>query len=244
MGNSYFQFKQFIVKQEKCAMKVCTDACIFGAYISSEEKDKNNDKTNILDIGTGTGLLSLMIAQKVKGSIDAVEIDQNAFEQARENFRNSLWASRLSVFNADITQFEFSRKYDIIVSNPPFFKDSLRSNNEQKNTAKHISSLSYSALASIVYLHLADTGRFYILLPIKEFEVFEKIATENRLVLMEKTNIRPNAVSDYCRTTGVFTNAAVAKTTTESLTIKDTNNEYSPAIIELLKDYYLYLQNF
>jgi len=241
MANSYFQFKQFIINQEKCAMKVCTDACIFGAYISIKEKDKNNDKTCILDIGTGTGLLSLMIAQKVNGSIDAVEIDKNAFEQAQENFKNSLWKSRLFEHRADITQFEFSRKYDIIVSNPPFFKDSLKSDNEQKNIAKHITSLPYSALASIVFANLTDKGRFYILLPTKEFAVFEKTATENQLALMEKTIIRPDAFSEYFRTTGVFTNAAADKITIESLTVKDSNNEYTPEIIELLKDYYLYL---
>lgn len=241
MGNSYFQFKQFIVKQEKCAMKVCTDACIFGAYVSMKEKDKNNDNTCMLDIGTGTGLLSLMIAQKVKGSIDAVEIDKNAFEQAQENFRNSPWKSGLFVSHADITQFEFSRKYDIIVSNPPFFKASLKSSNEQKNIAKHITSLPYSTLASIVFANLADKGRFYILLPTKEFEMFEKIATENQLALLEKTNIRHDTLSEYFRTIGVFTNIAVQKSNTKSLTIKDSNNEYTPEIIKLIKDYYLYL---
>lgn len=242
MGNSYFQFKQFIVKQEKCAMKVCTDSCIFGAYISMKEKDKNDDKMWILDIGTGTGLLSLMIAQKVKANIDAVEIDKDAFEQAQENFKNSLWKSRLSVFHADVKQFEFSRKYNIIVSNPPFFKDSLKSNHKQKNIAKHITSLSYSELASIVYSNLADNGRFYILLPSKEFEAFEKIATQSQLTLMEKTNIRPDGLSEYFRTTGIFSHAAVHKITTESLTIKNSSNEYTPEIIKLLKEYYLYLQ--
>jgi len=152
-----------------------------------------------------------------------------------------LWTTQLSVFNADITRFEISRKYDIIVSNPPFFKDSLKSSNEQKNIAKHCTSLPYSALASIVFDNLDEHGRFYILLPTKEFAVFEKTATENQLALMEKTIIRPDAFSEYFRTTGVFTNAAADKITIESLTVKDSNNEYTPEIIELLKDYYLYL---
>jgi tRNA1Val (adenine37-N6)-methyltransferase len=152
-----------------------------------------------------------------------------------------LWTTQLSVFNADITRFEISRKYDIIVSNPPFFKDSLKSSNEQKNIAKHCTSLPYSALASIVFDNLDEHGRFYILLPTKEFEVFEKIARENQLALMEKTNIRHDALSENFRIIGVFTNTAVQKSNTKSLTIKDSNKEYTPEIIELLKDYYLFL---
>lgn len=246
MSNSYFQFKQFIVNQEKCAMKVCTDACIFGAYISSEEKNKSNDETRILDIGTGTGLLSLMIAQKVKGNIDAIEIDKNTYEQALDNFKKSLWAQRLFASQADITQFELHRKYDIIVSNPPFFQDSLQSKNEQKNVAKHATSLPYCALASIAFNSLTDHGRFYILLPFKEFEVFEKIAAENELILITKTDIRPKVSSEFFRTIGIFTKKSAEKVTAEKptiklLTIKADTGVYTAEIAQLLKDYYLYL---
>ena len=243
MSNTYFQFKEFIVNQDKCAMKVCTDACIFGAYFSSEEKDKSNNETNILDIGTGTGLLSLMTAQKVKGNIEAVEIDKNAFEQAEQNFRNSPWKSRLSVLHADVTKLTLNKRYDIIISNPPFFEGSLKSNNQQNNLAKHNTSLTYTALASFVYSNLTDNGRFYILLPYKEFEVFKKIATEKKLTLVEKIDVRSSATSEYFRTIGVFTSRAVQQTNAESLIIKDNHNEYTNDFIELLKDYYLYLQN-
>lgn len=241
MGNSYFQFKQFTVNQEKSAMKVCTDACVFGAYIASKEKDITDDKTNILDIGTGTGLLSLMVAQKIKGNIDAVEIDNNAWEQAHENFRNSAWQTRLSVFHSDIAEFESYKKYDIIISNPPFCEKSLKSDNDQKNLAKHNASLSYALLASIVFESLGSKGKFYILLPFAEFTTFEKIARQNNLSVLDKMNIRQSKSSDYFRSIGVFTNTTVQTGNTETLAIKDDNEEYSSGFTELLKDYYLYL---
>lgn len=241
MGNSYFKFKQFTVNQEKSAMKVCTDACVFGAYISSIEKDFSNDETNILDIGAGTGLLSLMIAQKVKGKIDAVEIDEKAYEQAQDNFKKSAWQTRLSVSHADITHFILKKRYDIIVSNPPFFEKSLKSSNHQKNLAKHTTSLPYQVLASIVSNNLTDKGKFYILLPFKEFSLFEKIATKNNLSLIEKLNIRQNKHSNYLRTIGVFSNVTSPAATEQSLTIKEETDRYTESFIDLLKDYYLYL---
>lgn len=241
MANSYFQFKEFTVNQEKSAMKVCTDACLFGAYISSREKNTTNNETNMLDIGTGTGLLSLMMAQKLSGNIDAVEIDEAAYKQASENFKKSTWKTRLSVFHADITKFALSKKYDLIVSNPPFFNNSLKSNIKQRNIAKHTTFLSYAGLVSVVCSHLANNGRFYVLLPYAAFEVFEKNAAENQLAMIRKTDIRPKASSECFRTIGVFTNAAVDTVTSALISIKDSNNEYTSAFVQLLKDYYLYL---
>lgn len=241
MSNSYFQFKQFTVNQEKSAMKVCTDACVFGAYISLKEKDFADDKTNILDIGTGTGLLSLMIAQKVKGSIEAVEIDNTAFEQARENFIKSAWSARLTVSHADVTKFAFQKKYDIIVSNPPFFEKSLKSSDYQKNLAKHATFLSYAELASVVLGNLANKGKFYVLLPYKKFDLFQKTAIGNKLYLLQKVNIRQSEHAGYFRTAGIFSNVTEQSAIEESITIKDQMNSYTEDFIQLLKDYYLYL---
>ncbi|WP_018614835.1 tRNA1(Val) (adenine(37)-N6)-methyltransferase [Segetibacter koreensis] len=242
MANSYFRFKQFTVHQAKSAMKVCTDACVFGAYVSLKEKACSNEETNILDIGTGSGLLSLMIAQRVNGNIEAVEIDDSAFEQANENFEISPWQKRLTAIHADITQLSILKKYDIIVSNPPFFQKSLKSDDLKKNLAKHTTTLPYTALASIACSHLAEKGKFYILLPFEEFIAFEKIALENKLKLFEKVNIRQHTLSNYFRTIGVFTNVATPEAVTEhSISIKDKNDAYTESFIELLKDYYLYL---
>ncbi|MEP6467474.1 MAG: methyltransferase, partial [Parafilimonas sp.] len=120
MPNDYFQFKQFLIKQDKCAMKVCTDACLFGSLIPTFSKGEG--VKNVLDIGTGTGLLSLMLAQKlINVQIDAVEIDAEAAKQAKENVDASLWEERLHVHNTSIQQFANSQiqQYDLIISNPP-----------------------------------------------------------------------------------------------------------------------------
>ena len=112
MANTYFQFKQFTVEQQNCAMKVCTDACLFGAILADKIYRAQNKVSKLLDIGTGTGLLSLQVAQKNSISIDAVEIDQDSFEQAQQNFINSPWNERVSIFNTDILDFNSDKKYD------------------------------------------------------------------------------------------------------------------------------------
>ena len=119
MSNNYFQFKQFTIHQDKCAMKVCTDACLFGAFVANEIQDKTIN--HILDIGAGTGLLSLMLAQKSNAAIDAVEIDKSTYEQAEENISQSSWKEKITVYNSGIADFYSNYKYDLIISNPPFF---------------------------------------------------------------------------------------------------------------------------
>lgn len=241
MANAWFQFKQFTIYQQNCAMKVCTDACIFGAYIALREKNAGNDETCILDIGAGTGLLSLMVAQQLKGRIEAVEIDEKAYQQAAENFSNSAWKPRLSICYADINEIRLDKQYTIIISNPPFFKNSLKSSNQQKNLARHNASLSYENLVSIACANLTSDGRFYILLSFEEFKAFEKLATENKLSLIEKTDIRPNATLKFFRTIGVFTKKPVDAIIEKRLIIRDNNNDYAKDFVELLKDYYLNL---
>ncbi|HEX5652644.1 MAG TPA: methyltransferase, partial [Chitinophagaceae bacterium] len=131
MANSWFRFKQFTIHQDRCAMKVTTDACLFGAWVT--EQILNADKLTpitearkILDIGTGSGLLALMLAQQTAHSIDALEIDQQAFEQARENIQASSWPDSIAMIHADARTFQPEFHYDIIISNPPFYEKELK----------------------------------------------------------------------------------------------------------------------
>ena len=158
-------------------MKVCTDACLFGAYVADQVKTKAAN--NILDIGTGTGLLSLMLAQRVPALIDAVEIDEAAYQQAKENFEQSPWKERLFAFNTDVTKFETEKKYDCIISNPPFFENDLKSNDSNKNNAKHDTSLSLDKLLQVVKKLLNDDGIFAVLLPYHRVEYFIATAQKN-----------------------------------------------------------------
>ncbi|MBL7730209.1 MAG: methyltransferase, partial [Chitinophagaceae bacterium] len=135
MSNTCFKFKQFLINQDRCAMKVTTDACLFGAWVAERLR---NAEGNCLDIGTGTGLLSLMLAQKAAGIFTvAVEIDADCAEQARENIEASPWKQQVVVKEADILQYTPANQYDFIISNPPFYQDDLKSPDTRKNVAHH-----------------------------------------------------------------------------------------------------------
>lgn len=165
MANTYFQFKQFTIHQDQCAMKVSTEACILGAWVP------NTIPSRILDIGTGTGLLALMLAQRIDAKIDAVELDVAAANQARQNVSESKWKNRINVINQNV--FDWAKttneKYDLIVSNPPFFTNNQKSEVSQKNLAKHdTSDFNKENLAMTLKKLLSEEGSAYILYP--EFE--------------------------------------------------------------------------
>ncbi len=127
MANSYFQFKQFTVHQDRCAMKVTTDSCLFGSWIADKIEKEDSAISNCLDIGTGTGLLSLMVAQKNAGiKIEAIEIDNDASSQAKENIASSPFSENINVIHADVKEYVLENKYDIIISNPPFYEKELK----------------------------------------------------------------------------------------------------------------------
>ena len=221
-------------------MKVCTDACIFGAYVAASLKDIVSEKTHVLDIGAGTGLLSLMIAQETAAEVDAIEIGGSAFQQARENFEASPWKERLQVFHGDVTQFNFSKKYDQIISNPPFFADDLISDNEQSNQAKHDLSLTLKDLVKTVNVLLKEGGVFWILLPFHRLDYFVKEAGVTGLYPVQKLLIRHSKDHPYFR--GIL---ALSKNKTvnkkKEFIIKTGNGIYTAAFIDLLGDYYLNL---
>ena len=237
MPNNYFQFKQFTVFQDKCAMKVCTDACLFGAVAASHQQPVGN----CLDIGTGTGLLSLMIAQKNPLSIiDAVEIDAEAAKQAGQNFSASPWADRINVINTDILSLKTGKKYDLIISNPPFFEDDLRSPDETKNNAKHDASLSLVQLLDFVKEHLDENGSFAVLLPYHRLTYFMDEAEKAGMHLTRQVLVKQTGKHDYFRGILFFSFVKTIPKLSEII-IKDNEGNYTPEFIDALKDYYLYL---
>ena len=240
MPNNYFQFKQFTVYQDKCAMKVTTDGCLFGAYVNNTIQHCTTNIAHTLDIGAGTGLLSLMIAQANSFLIDAVEIDANAYEQAEDNFDRSPWKERLTVFNSDILEFQSAIKYDCIISNPPFFEDDLRSDNEQKNKAKHDSSLTLQALIKVVENKLSVDGIFFVLLPYHRIHYFETEANKMGLYPEEKLLVKQTSTHDFFRGCLSFSRKK-KQTVTSQLTIKNSEGNYTDEFILLMKDYYLHL---
>jgi tRNA1Val (adenine37-N6)-methyltransferase len=162
MPNDYFQFQQFRVEQAQAAMKVTTDACIFGAWIARLLAEK---KGRLLDVGTGTGLLSLMIAQETALQVDAVEIDSGAAAQAQSNFRISPWNERLSVWQGDIREFRKEQRYDYIISNPPFYEHDLTSEDERRNDALHSRRLKLHELVEVLGELLREEGQWGVVLP-------------------------------------------------------------------------------
>ena len=243
MSNSYFQFKQFIIHQDRCAMKVTTDGCLFGAWIAQKIKSGNAGPRKLLDIGTGTGLLSMLLAQENNLAIDAVEIDKDAFEQATENVRASPWNGTIKVFHADAMNFEASDQYDIIISNPPFYEKEWKGDDLKKNLAHHNDGLLFPGLLQIVKKNLKPDGRFFLLLPFKRNEEIKKLFVENELAIQQLTLARQSINHAYFRILleGKLKRATPNETMIDEISIKDDNDQYTQEFIHLLNVYYLHL---
>ena len=238
--NSYFQFKQFTIHQNKCAMKVCTDACLFGAWIANKLFEEKIIPKKVLDIGSGTGLLSLMLAQKVNTKIDAVELDEAAFIQSKENIDAANFIKNIMVHHADIISFKAIGKYDCILSNPPFFENQLKSNNIERNAAMHATTLSFIDLIMSISNNLTTEGKAYLLLPFYALEDFEKLLRTEHLFINEQVNINHTAKHHYFRAIIVIEKFSKAKIIRE-LIIKNNEGTYTNSFEHLLKDFYLNL---
>lgn len=235
MANSFFEFKQFIIHQDQCAFKVTTDASILGAYPNIPPPE------TICDIGTGTGVLSLMMAQKFScAKIDAVEIDPLSAQQARENIKLSSWDSRIAVFNESIQDFKRQKigQYDMIICNPPYYEDQLWSENQRKNLARHNYKLSLSELVEYVSDILNETGFFYSILPPQSFKNLEAGLLNKGFNLFDKLDIFNAPGKPLYRVIGGFCKKLINKEN-KSLTIYNTNGDYSVEFKTLLKDFYL-----
>lgn len=255
MSNSFFQFKQFTIQQDRCAMKVTTDGCLFGAWVAERVVSRESlvvsrelGGRTILDIGTGTGLLSLMLAQKNELTIDAIEIDQDAFEQASENVAASRWADRIKVIHADARApiaigVKSTSQFDTIISNPPFYEKEFKGDDSKKNIAHHNEGLLLPELLSIIKGNLKQGGTFYLLLPFKRNEEIRKLLTEHEFLIQQMVFIRQSVNHDYFRIMleGTLKIVERVETKIDEISIKDEQGQYSPAFINLLKEYYLHL---
>lgn len=239
MPNNYFQFKQFIVHQDKCAMKVCTDACLFGAYVA-DKFQRTTPKFHVLDIGTGTGLLSLMLAQKNNtAQIDAVEIDKAAAQQAKENFRISPWKNRLHLHHTPIQQFGFNT-YDLIISNPPFYQNDLKTDDAKRNLAMHSAALGLDDLLDIIQIHLLPHGKFAVLLPYHRSANFQNHALLKDFFLEEEICMKQTPKHSYFRSM-LFFGRSKTQTKHSEIIITGEKGKYTREFNELLTDYYLHV---
>ncbi|PVD52182.1 methyltransferase [Terrimonas sp.] len=237
MPNNYFQFKQFTVYHDQCAMKVCTDACILGAWFA----EKIPDKSLVLDIGAGSGLLTLMLAQKNNGHFHGIEIDLPSFGQLQQNIANSNRHNHILAFNGDACTYSFPTKYNFIITNPPFFEGDLKSPDAQKNLAMHSTALTLEKLTDVIDENLTPDGSFGILIPYHRTEAYISIARAKGFYLSEKLLVKQTPAHNYFRSILHFTRKKTDAVQTHELTIKDNNNTYTEAFTTLLKDYYLYL---
>ncbi len=222
-------------------MKVCTDACLFGAWVADKTEKREPAPKNILDIGAGTGLLSLMLAQKCDAVIDSIEINAEAAIQATTNIKTSPWNNRIRLKQIALQEFNPKIKYEIIISNPPFFELDLRSENDEKNAAKHDSTLKFEELVSFIKEHLSITGMAAVLIPFTRYEYFVSLLKKTGLFIQESMLVKQSTRHAPFRWMLMFSHNEIINPEVKKLAIKDSDGNYSEEFTLLLKDYYLKL---
>ncbi len=241
MSNQYFRFRQFTVWQNRSAMKVCTDACLFGAWAAGFVSGAGR----ILDIGSGTGLLSLMLAQKTSARVDAVELDEDAASQAAGNFAASPWKNRLNIIHQRIQDFAHAceTRYDFVISNPPFYDKDLKSPDPKRNLAWHNGQLSLDELFILTRKLLSGNGMFAVLIPAHRSAELEGIAEANEFHIKERIDVRQTPAHSFFRTMYLFYKGPPVQKNNAEISIKDRLQQYTPAFGALLKEYYLVFNN-
>ena len=234
---STFNFKQFSVQQDKCAMKIGTDAVLLGAWCPID-----NNPFSVLDIGAGTGILSLMLAQRSYAEqIDALEIDEDAYEQCVENFESSPWSDRLFCFHAGLDEFidEPEDEYDIIISNPPFYSEDYKTDNSQRDLARFQDAMPFEELVEAANLLLSENGIFAVVIPFKEEERFIDLCAEVELFPVKVTRVKGSHTTSIVRSLLAFKRYDLSVLTADELVIEINRHEYTDDYINLTKDFYL-----
>lgn len=233
MNRKPFRFKKFEVFQDKTAMKVGTDGVLLGAWSNLESGE------NILDIGTGTGLISLMLAQRFPNAkIDAIEIDQDAFVQAKENFEQAIFADRLTIINSSLQDYSTTKKYDLIVSNPPFFVVNDTVDFDARKQARQQETLTFEELLKKTAELLHKDGLASFIIPYDQMDVFCKIASQNDLKQSKVVYIKGNSTTAIKRVLLEFSFHDI-KCIENKLTIEVERHQYTEDYINLTKDFYL-----
>lgn len=241
MANTYFQFKQFTVHQDKAAMKVSTDACIQGAIAAQYWQSISPAK--ILDIGSGTGLLSLMLGQAIPTvEITAIDIDEQAFLQTKENFLASPWKDRLEARHSALQAFEDNASFDAVICNPPFFHKHLNSTENSRNIARHDEGLSKAVLAQQISKLLSESGTCCLLYPATEWDAWITAAQQNNLFPEHIIRVQPYPDKAPNRVIGFFGKKEITNPGSASLTIyTGAGKAYTTEFLALMGEYYLHL---
>ena len=232
-----FQFKQFSLEQDRTAMKIGTDGVLLGAWTTIQ-----NNPYSILDIGTGTGIIALMLAQRSAAEqIDALEIDEDAYEQATDNFENSPWNDRLFCFHAGLDEFveEPEDEYDLIVSNPPFYSENYKSNNDQRDLARFQDAMPFEDLIEAAALLLSENGIFSVIIPFKEEENFLALAKEYEIYPIKITRVKGTPTTEIKRSLLAFSRNENPNFPIDELIIETARHIYTSEYTTLTKDFYL-----
>lgn len=235
MSNQYFDFRRFRIEQDRCSMKVGTDGVLLGAWFPLEPG------MSVLDVGTGTGLVALMAAQRGAGSVTAVEIDHDAAGQAAENAERSEWSGLIEVVNADIAGFTSESGFDRIVCNPPYFRDSLRCPDVGRNAARHNDSLSYETLVRCASDMLTADGLLCVVLPYDAVETFTRCARTAGLYMVRRTDVTTVAGKQPKRSLVAFGKQHM-ELETKIMTMFDSDGKETSEYIDIVRNFYLKYQ--
>jgi tRNA1Val (adenine37-N6)-methyltransferase len=235
VGNSWFQFQQFRVEQDRCAMKISTDAVLLGTLVQSHSPKR------ILDIGTGTGVISLMLAQRFpQASLTAIELDPEAAGQAAKNCQQSPFSERLTVLQGRFQDFPVEELFDLLVSNPPFFPDHLPASNPKRNQALHTDSLSFEELLHKASQLLEPSGSFWVILPPRQMQDFFQYAKGNGLFPRTRVGIRDSAAKPIHREVVGFTfSEPLTSVLSMELLLKNEDGSYSEDYRNLISGFLL-----
>lgn len=234
MPKAYFRFKQFRVFHDRCAMKVGTDGVVLGAWVNLDKVQR------ILDIGCGSGLIALMLAQRCQTHIDAVEIDPDACQQARDNVQQSPWPQHIRVFHQSVQEYSLQTEtqYDLLVSNPPFFVDALKTPTTQRNLARHHDSLNQDDLLTSTRRLLHPQGRLALIYPPQQAQDFEQKATEQGWFCQRKCYLQALADKPVKRILLEFARTP-SYCEENTLVLESARHTYTDQFIALIKDFYL-----